>query len=178
VVVITGETETEVVDAGNVPTPWTVTVIALGAVQVRVEVWPNVMAEGLAENCTVVVPVTVTVAMAWAVPPGPLAVAWKVVVWEGVTETDPLSWTAPIPLSILSEDALEEVQVSTADEPGVMLCGCAERFTTGADTGCDELLELFPPPQEVARNGAAAKITTRIAGENDFRVKFSPFCSA
>ena len=91
--------------------------------------------------------------------------------------TDPLSWTAPIPLSMLREAALEEVQVSTADKPGLMLCGCAERVTCGADAGCDELLELlevFPPPHEVASR-AEPNITTRIAGENRFSFKSGPF---
>jgi hypothetical protein len=78
---------------------------------------------------------TVTVAVAVVVPPGPVAVAVKVVVWvtAGVV-TLPAAGvgTAPIPLLMLKDVALEVDHVSVEVPLLATVVGNAENWTVGA----------------------------------------------
>ena len=65
---------------------------------------------------------TILTAAEVAVPPAPVAVAVKLVVWVGLTCRVPLiPWTAPIPGLIVTDVAFEDVYVSVADCPAVIV---------------------------------------------------------
>lgn len=74
---------------------------------------------------------TVTVAVAWVVPPDPVAVNVYVVVLLGVTFFEALKSTLPIPW-MLTLVALVVFQVSVLDCPGSTAVGLAEKVTVGA----------------------------------------------
>ena len=81
-------------------------------VHVSVDELPDKMFGGVAANATVGSWMTVIVACAFDVPPGPIAVSVKVVVSTGVTIVDPLVGRAPRPLSIVTDVAFVTDQVS------------------------------------------------------------------
>ncbi len=76
---------------------------------------------------------TETVAVAFEVPPGPVAVSVYVVVAVGVTETEPLVGCVPMLLSIETEVALFVDQVSVELWPEVIDVGFAVKLMVGAD---------------------------------------------
>ncbi len=75
--VAVGETVTLPVGTATLPTPLSMlTEVALAEVQVKVDFCPEIIEAGEAEKVSVGAGwVTVTVTKAWAVPPGPVAVA-------------------------------------------------------------------------------------------------------
>ena len=73
---------------------------------------------------------TVTVVVDAAVPPGPVAVAVKLVVELGVTFTDPVAPYVPTP-AMFTEVALVVFQLSADDAPAVMLLGWALKVIVG-----------------------------------------------
>ena len=91
---------------------------------------------------------TVTPALAVAVPPRPVAVMVYVVVLLGVTTVEPWVVTEPTPGAIASSVALRELQVSVDEFPVVMELGLAESVTVGAGGGGP--VEPPPPPQDTA----------------------------
>ena len=98
------------------------------------------------------VPVTVTVVDAWAVPPGPCAVAMYWVVAPGVTFVDPLAGKLPNP-GMFTEVALVVVQLRTAVPPAGMVLGWALREIVGgfcAAVTVTMVFEVAVPPGPIA----------------------------
>jgi len=138
----------------------TVTVVALVAVTVSVDEFPEAIDAGFAVMVTVGAgfAVTVTVAVAVIVPPGPVAVAVYVVVVVGLTD-----WIPPFPISVYETPpgavtvTLVEfvaVTVNVDEVPEVIDCGDAAIVTVGA--GFEVIVTVavavtFPPvPDAVA----------------------------
>jgi hypothetical protein len=96
---------------------------ALVVVQVRVVVSPALIGFGEAAMVTVGLWITVTVALAVAVPPGPWAVIAYVVVLAGETVIEPFIGIVPMPLSREAESAWSDDQVSVDVSPSIMVCG-------------------------------------------------------
>ena len=69
--------------------------------------------------------------MAFAEPPGPLAVIVYVVESEGVTLVEPSALTVPTPGAMESCVPFVEVQLSVEDSPLLMEDGLAESVTVG-----------------------------------------------
>lgn len=88
-------------------------------VQESVDEPPAAMFAGVAANVTVGNWMTVTVACAVDVPPGPVAVSVNVVVSGGVTLAEPLAGRAPRPLSIVMDVAFVTDHVSVDDWPAL-----------------------------------------------------------
>lgn len=112
--------------------------VAFVVVHVSVAVCPDVMLVGEAVRVAVggaCPPITVTIACAVTVPPGPFTVRVYVVVVEGCTVMLPpdTGWTAPIPLSMLADVAFVVDQVRVAVCPWLMLLGDAVRLAVGGD---------------------------------------------
>ena len=132
-----GEIILEPLDA-TVPMPLSmVTESALLEVQLRVAGAPALMVVGSTVRVTVAAGSILTVVIAVAVPPAPLAVAVNVFSDVTGTWTEPLSATLPIPLSMVTEVVLEELQVSVVFPPLGTLAGVAARVIVGA--GCSGL---------------------------------------
>ena len=74
---------------------------------------------------------TVTRAVAFAEPPGPLAVIVYVVESEGVTLVEPSALTVPTSGAMVSCVAFVEVQLSVEESPLLMEPGSAESETVG-----------------------------------------------
>ena len=110
-----GEMATEPLASCVPAMPLIETEVAFAVVQLSTDVWPAVIVGGVAAKETTVgggkAALTVTVAFALAVPPGPIAVKVYVVVIVGDTGTFPPAGacTAPIPL-IEAEVAFATVQ--------------------------------------------------------------------
>src|SRR5438067_2431569 len=89
---------------------------------------------------------TFTLTDALAVPPGPVAVAVKVVSLFGETLVDPFGPTVPIPGVKFMDVAPTLDHVNFDDSPGVMLSGLAAIWTvTLASTVRVALAEAVPP---------------------------------
>ena len=117
------------------------TPVAFTAVTVRVDESPAVMDVGLAVMLTVGAgfAVTVTVAAAEEVPPGPVAVAVYVVVFDGFTVCVPpaagrLNELPSEPASVTPE-ALLAVTVRVDEPPACTDAGIAETVTEGSGDG-------------------------------------------
>ena len=129
------------------PMPWSiVTVSALATLHVRVEDSPGDMLWGSALKLIDGSGTTVTIAWAVDVPPLPDAVMMYVVVSAGETDNEPLSGTLPMPLSILTVSALEELHVKIADSPAAILWGEALKVTVGAGITVMVVCEVAVPP--------------------------------
>jgi hypothetical protein len=94
--------------------------------------------------------VTVMDAVQLVLPPVPVAVAVYVVSLVGDTDTVP--WPTgvllPMPLSILTLDALVVSQVSVADPPDVMDCGDTESVQVGGGGVTVTLaVQVLEPPR-------------------------------
>ncbi len=133
VVVDVGETACDPLTA--TAAPFSVALTALVEVHVSVELAPVVMLAGLAEIAAVGggTEVTVTVALAVAVPPEELVtMSLYVVVAVGETACDPLTATvAPFSVALT---ALVEVHVSVELAPVAILVGFAEIVAVGGGT--------------------------------------------
>jgi copper(I)-binding protein len=149
VVVVSGVTEREPFSA-TVPMPLSMLAeVASVDVQVSVDDPPDWILAGFAERFTVGSSVTVTVAVASEVPPGPVTVMVYVVVVSGVTEREPLTPTDPIPLSMLAEVASVDVQERVDVPPDWMLAGLAERLTVGSSVTVTVAVASAVPPGPV-----------------------------
>jgi copper(I)-binding protein len=75
-----------------------------------------------------------------------------VVVCVGDTEREPLTATAPMPLFMVADSALVELQVSVEDPSGWILAGLADRLTVGAGVVTVTVavaVAVVPPPVTV-----------------------------
>jgi hypothetical protein len=100
-------------------------------VQASVDVPPAAIAEGVAVNVILGTAMTLTVACANEVPPGPTAVKLYVVVVVGETDMEPLAATDPMPLSIETVVAFETVHTSVDEEPATIAVGEATKLMLG-----------------------------------------------
>jgi hypothetical protein len=115
--------------------PEAVQLVALAALQLRVEFAPLLTVAGLATNVTVGAGgITVTVALSCAVPPAPLQLSVYVVVavsapvdWVPLAACEPLQ--PPLALQLL---ALLALQARVDAAPLLMLAGLAVSVTVGA----------------------------------------------
>jgi len=129
----------------------------------KVDDWPVVIDVGFAVRVAVgVAAVTETVAEALAEPPFPVQVIEYVVVWVGVTVTEPLVPLAVKPLPV-QEEAVVELQVRVDDPPEAMLVGEAVSVTVGAGGPPLPLLPPFPCPAAYANPKESEKITSAAA---------------
>lgn len=134
--------------------PTTLTSVALDAVIVRIEELPAVIAVGVAAMVTVGgrVGITVSVALAEFVPPGPVATAVYVVVAAGLTLwLPPPGWrvyalpSVPVTFTCMAPVA---VTVKLDELPRGIAAGLTEIVTTGADSGVtvmDAVADALPP---------------------------------
>jgi len=99
----------------------------------RVVGFPEITPPGFAEMLTVGFLFTVTVVLAVPVPAGPVTVIVYVVVSEGLTVTDPLVATAPMPWSMVALAASVEVQDSVALSSSLIVEGVAWMLTVGVE---------------------------------------------
>jgi hypothetical protein len=112
---------------------------------------------------------TVSVALAFVEPPGPLAVISYVVVWVGLTFTLPFAASVPEPTDglIVTEVAFVEVQVSVAPvPPAVMVDGFTARVTVGAGGGGGVLFALLAPHPARTVMKVRTRTRTRILSRN------------
>ena len=89
------------------------------------------------------------------------------VVAEGVTETEPLGSTVPIPLSMLTESALLLVQLRVALLPAVMDVGAADRETVGARAGSVPPAVTVSVSPAVLEAGSAESVTAGVEADSD-----------
>ena len=112
-----------------------VTAVAFDVCQVRVDSWPRWTEFGLAVKLLIwggvtgVATVTVAVAVAW--PPLPLAEIVYVVVADGFTCAEPLRLTLPTPWSIEAELAPEIFQARVDAWPALIVGGAAVKVIVG-----------------------------------------------
>jgi hypothetical protein len=128
-----------------------VAVVALVEVQESVVEALAIMVCGLAPSVTVGGGTTVRVALALAVPPGPVAVIMKVVVCTGDMIKEPLADTVPVPGWMVTVSAKVEIHVSVAEAPWRIVSGLTDRLTVGV--GIVTLTVALPvavPPLPVA----------------------------
>jgi hypothetical protein len=117
--------------------------------------------------------VTVTVALAVAVPPGPVQLTESVVVAGGATEAEPeiaLPVLMPVPTQ---ETASVLLHVSVEDCPRVMLVGLAEREAVGEDTAPIvnesitsprlQVTSLTPPPAGPQMNWPTMPVEPKVS---------------
>jgi hypothetical protein len=65
----------------------------------------------------------------------------------GVTLCDPFAPTDPMPWSMLTVSAFEDVQVSVEELPAAMACGSAEMLTVGSPFTVTTTLLVAVPPE-------------------------------
>jgi hypothetical protein len=126
------------------------TVSVLDDIQVSVVVAPEVMPAGAALRVIVGGKTTLTPALAVTVPPGPLAVAVYVVVSAGVTDREPLAGTVPMPLSKVTDVALEEFQLRVAVDPALTVEGSTTMLIAGRGITVTSTDAFAVPPGPVA----------------------------
>jgi hypothetical protein len=119
---------------------------------VRVEFPPGLIEVGVAVSVIESADVTETVAVAVAVPPGPVAFAVYVVEAVGETVADPVG-ASPVPTPLLMSTVVTFVvdHESVADPPGPMDVGVAVRVIVGAAaTTVTVTLAVAVPPAPVS----------------------------
>ncbi len=129
--------------------------------------------------------VTVTRASATALPPGPVALAMKVVDTEGPMVRLPEASTVPTPLSIVTVVALEEFQERVVDCPLSIADGDALREIVGAGaggagggggvslaTGGGGAVTFFPQP--APETSKASSTAAAASAYNDLLITVSP----
>jgi len=133
----------------TVPIPWSMLApVALLTVQLRLVDDPCVIVAGVALNVLIVgtsATVTVTelvlgVTLNWFV-----ADIVYVVVTEGVTLIDPLDATVPIPWSMLTLSAPEEVHERVVEPPGAISVSLALMLTVGISPTATVTLAVLDP---------------------------------
>jgi hypothetical protein len=107
------------------------TPFAFATVHTSVEAPPRTMLLGVAEKLMTGAASTVTVTCAVAVPPGPVAVSWYVVVVGGDTDAKPETGRLPMPWSIETLMAWSTDHARVALSPSPIVRGDAEKVICG-----------------------------------------------